>query len=60
MTTKAYDRLNKGPIDEIDAAIWSGDIFFNHENLADFRSILKRWEEGLKQAEDILTNMENS
>ena len=60
MTTKQYDRLNEGPIDEIDAAIFSGDMFFNRENLADFRSMLKRWEQGLKNAEDILNDMENT
>lgn len=59
MTTRQYDQLNEGPMDEIDAAIWSGDMFHNRENIADFRSLMARWEKGLKEAEDILTDMEN-
>ena len=50
MTTRQYDQLNEGPMDEIDAAIWSGDMFHN---------LRARWEKGLKEAEDILTDMEN-
>jgi hypothetical protein len=57
MTTKHYDRLNEGPIDEIDAAIWSGDMFHNRENIADFRSMMARWEQGLKMCEDILNEV---
>jgi len=59
MTTKEYDRLNEGPADEIDAAIWSGDMFLNRENIADFRSLMARWEKGLQEAEQILEEMEN-
>jgi hypothetical protein len=58
MTTQQYDRLNEGAIDEVDAAVWSGDMFINRENIADFRSMLKRWEQGLKEAEAILDEME--
>ena len=58
MTTKQYDRLNEGPADEIDAAVWSGDMFHNRENIADFRSLMARWEKGLKEAENILTELE--
>ncbi len=58
MTTQQYDLLNEGPIDDIDAAIWSGDMFINRENIADFRSMLRRWEQGLKEAEAILNEME--
>lgn len=57
MTTKQYDRLNEGPIDEIDAAVWSGDMFHNRENIADFRSMMARWEQGLKMCEDILNEV---
>lgn len=60
MTTKQYDRLNEGPMDEIDAAIWSGDMFHDRENIADFRSLMARWEKGLKEAESILEEMEKS
>lgn len=58
MTTKQYDRLNEGPMDEIDAAIWSGDMFHNRENIQDFRSLMARWEKGLKEAEGILDELE--
>jgi len=29
MTTQHYKRLEDGAMDDIDAAIWSGDIFHN-------------------------------
>lgn len=57
MTTKHYDRLNEGPIDEIDAAIWSGDMFHNRANIAAFREMMARWERGLKMCEDILSEV---
>jgi hypothetical protein len=60
MTTEAYDRLNAGPADEIDAAVWSSDMFLNRENIADFRSLMARWELGLQEAESILEEMEKS
>ena len=59
MTTQQYTRLEDGPMDEIDAAVWSGDIFHNRENIAAFRGIMARWERGLKEAESIVTEMEN-
>jgi len=49
-----YDRLENGAIDEIDASIWSGDIFHDHENIAKFRAMMESWERGLKECEDIL------
>lgn len=57
MTTKQYDRLNEGPIDEIDAAIWSGDMFHNRANIEAFREMMARWERGLQSAEDILNEV---
>lgn len=57
MTTMQYDRLNEGPIDEIDAAIWSGDMFHNRANIAAFREMMARWERGLQSAEDILNEV---
>ena len=57
MTTQQYDRLNEGPMDEIDAAIWNGDTFHNRENIADFRSLMARWERGLQMCEDILNEV---
>lgn len=50
--TQAYIRLVKGPIDAIDAAIFSGDIFHTKANLDDFREILARWERELKLTEE--------
>lgn len=58
MPTMPYTRLEAGPIDEIDAAIWSGDMFHHRENIAAFRDIIARWERGLQQAEDIIGHME--
>lgn len=59
MTTERYDLLEDGPIDDIDACIWSDDMFHNRENIAAFRGMMARWEKGLKEAEDILTEIEN-
>ncbi len=53
-----YNKLHDGPMDEIDAAIWSGDIFHNRKNIDEFRSVMARWEAGLKEAEQILDEME--
>lgn len=58
MTTKQFDQLEDGPMDEIDAAVWSGDMFHNRENIAAFRGMMARWEKGLKEAEGIITEME--
>lgn len=57
MTTKQYDRLEDGPIDEIDAAIWSGDMFHNRANIEAFRKMMARWEKGLQSCEDILNEV---
>ena len=57
-TTLQYDRLDSGPIDEIDSAVWSGDMFHNRENIRAFRDMMARWERGLKEAEVILSEME--
>ncbi len=54
MTTQQYKRLEDGPMDEIDAAVWSGDMFHNRANIAAFRGMMARWENGLKKGEDIL------
>ena len=48
-----YERLEQGPIDDIDAAVWTGDMFHNAENRASFRAMMARWERGLKAAEEI-------
>ena len=59
-TTLQYDRLDSGPIDEIDSAVWSGDLFHNRENIAAFREMMARWERGLKMCEDILSEVPES
>ena len=60
MTNRHYNRLENGPMDEIDAAIWSGDMFHNRENIAAFRTMMARWEQGLKDAEELLDEIENA
>ena len=57
MTDKHYQRLEDGPMDEIDAAIWSGDTFHSRANIAAFREMLARWERGLQSCEDILNEV---
>jgi hypothetical protein len=57
MTTKQYDNLEAGPMDEIDSAVWSGDMFHNRANIAAFREMMARWERGLKMCEDILSEV---
>jgi hypothetical protein len=57
MTTAQYTRLEDGPMDEIDAAIWSGDTFHNRANIAAFRDMMSRWERGLQSCEDILNEV---
>lgn len=57
MTTQHYTRLEDGPMDEIDAAVWSGDLFYNRANIAAFRAIMARWERGLQSCEDILNEV---
>ena len=59
MTSLQYERLENGPMDEIDAAVWSGDMFHNRENIQAFRKMMARWDRGLQQAEAILTEIEN-
>jgi hypothetical protein len=57
MTTPQYDRLENGPMDEIDAAVWTGDMFHNRANIAAFRKMMERWERGLQSCEDILNEV---
>jgi hypothetical protein len=60
MTTTNYDKLAEGAIDDIDAAVWSGDIFHNRANVAAFRDMMARWEKGLKISEDVLIDISDS
>lgn len=59
MTTARYDRLEDGQIDDIDAAIWNGDIFHDRDNIAAFRKMMARWEAGLQVAEGILNGADD-
>lgn len=40
---QAYNKLENGPIDEVDAAVFSGDMFHDEGNRKQFRSMLQRW-----------------
>ena len=40
---EAYVRLEMGAIDDVDAAVFSGDIFHDEENRKRFRKMLERW-----------------
>ncbi len=57
MTTRQYERLEDGPMDEIDAAVWSGDMFHNRDNIRSFRDMMARWERGLILCEYILNEV---
>lgn len=57
MTTQHYKRLEDGAMDEIDAAIWSGDMFHSRANIAAFRAMMARWERGMQSCEDILNEV---
>ena len=54
----SYSRLESGAIDEIDAAIWTGDTFLNLENIKSFRETLRRWERGMAECEQIMCREE--
>ena len=58
MTTQQYNQLDTGPMDEIDAAVWGGDLFHNRDNIKAFRDMMARWERGLQEAEAIVNEME--
>ena len=58
MTTSQFDRFLAGPIDKIDASLFSGDMFHDKENIAELRSMMARWERGLKECEEIIDEQE--
>jgi hypothetical protein len=45
-------------MDEIDAALFTGDVFHNRDNIKAFREMMARWERGLQDAERIVRDME--
>ena len=49
----AYKRLEDGPIDDIDAALFTGDMFMLEENRIALREVMDRWESRLIQLEQI-------
>lgn len=49
-----FDRLEEGAIDEIDAALFTGDTFLNRDHIRRMRDYLARWEQGLQEMESIL------
>jgi hypothetical protein len=59
MTASKFANLEHNAIDDIDAAIFSGDTFMNLDNIAAFRSYISRWERELKRNEIILLIEEN-
>ena len=48
-----YYRLERGAINEIDAAMFSGDMFALQSNRADFIAMMDRWTKQLKVWEEI-------
>jgi hypothetical protein len=50
---QAYSRLENEAIDEIDAAVFSGDMFMLEANRILFREVMDRWESKLIQLEQI-------
>ena len=49
----AYERLENEAIDDIDAAVFTGDMFMLEENRVKFREMMDRWESKLIQLEQI-------
>lgn len=50
---KAYNQLEDTAIDDIDAAIFTGDMFMLEKNRINFRAMMDRWESKLIQLEQI-------
>lgn len=41
------------PIDQLDAAVFSGDLFLDDERREAFRQIMARWERAMKSFDEI-------
>ena len=50
---QAYKRLEDTAIDDIDAAVFTGDMFMHEKNRIEFREMMDRWESKLIQLEQI-------
>lgn len=48
-----------GAIDEIDAAMFSGDTFLNEENNAEMQKMLDRWQRGLNEHKETIKELKN-
>lgn len=46
-----YRNLEDGAMDEIDAALFTGDMFLNKDNIESFRRYLDRWSRQLDAME---------
>lgn len=46
-------------IEEIDAAIFSGDTFLNEENNAEMRDMLDRWQRGLNEHKETIEELKD-
>lgn len=51
---RQYEKLMENQIDDIDAAMFSGDTFMDTEVVADFRSMMARWDKQLKVYEELM------
>ena len=48
-----YSELVENEIDSIDASVFNGDLFLDKENREDFRNWLNRWQEHLKEYDQL-------
>lgn len=53
MPTQKYKNLYDEHLDDVDAAIFSGDIFFDMDNRRSFRELISRWLCELEKIEKI-------
>jgi len=56
----AYNRLSDTAMDDIDAAVFSGDMFMLEKNRIEFREMMDRWESKLIQLEQIQRETDES
>lgn len=41
------------PVDQIDAALFSGDALFDHQDRAEFKEVLDRWQRRVAEVDAI-------
>jgi surfactin synthase thioesterase subunit len=49
-----YETLVEDIIDSLDASVFNGDLFFIQENREDLRNWMSRWEQQLKEYDEII------